>query len=127
MTIYNKYYNDYLDCELYQRTVVKDVGWNNKATSTVSDKGLMMADSVVVIVDKIANYISPKQFARLTVDDKLNYFTFAMGDKIVKGECEFEVTGVAPYRIADLESDYDDVVNIVSVRELSDHFEVEAK
>ena len=127
ITIYNKYYNNYLDCELYQKTVIKEVGWNNKATSTVTNNGLMMADSVVVIVDKVANYISPKQFSRLTVDDMLNYFTFAMGDKIVKGLSDFEVTGITPFRIADLENNFDNVVNIVSVRELSDHWEVECK
>lgn len=43
----------------------------------------------------------------------------------MKGEVDFEITGVRPYRIADLEKEFDDVVNIGSIRELSGHFEVE--
>jgi len=124
VTVYNKYYNSYLDCELYQKTVIRGAGWNNKVTSTVTDKGLLMADSVVIVTDKIENYISPKQFTRV---EKIDYFTFAIGDKIVKGVCDFEITGAAPYRVSDLENNFDDVVNIVSVRELSDHWEVECK
>ena len=84
-----------------------------------------MADSTLVFVDKLDNYISPKKFAKLDPLEREECFTFAPGDKIVKGEVEFEVTGGKPYRIANLESEFDDVITIKSINELSDHFEVE--
>jgi hypothetical protein len=125
ITLYNKYYDLASDTYKYQRTVIKGVNWQGKRNGTVSEKGLLLADSVLIFVNKLENYISPKRFAKLQPMERERYFTFAPGDKIVKGEVEFEVTGVKPYRIADLENEFDYVIDIKSVTELSDHFEVE--
>ena len=125
ITIYNRYYDNSLGAYRYQRTVIKGVNWQGKRNSTVSDKGLLLADSTLIFIDKLDNYVSTKRFAKLQPDERENYFTFAPGDKIVKGEVEFEITGIKPYRVADLENEFDDVINIKSVNLLSDHFEVE--
>lgn len=125
ITIYNRYYDNSLGAYRYQRTVIKGVNWQGKRNSTVSDKGLLLADSTLIFVDKLDNYVSTKRFAKLQPDERENYFTFAPGDKIVKGEVEFEITGIKPYRVADLENEFDDVIDIKSVNSLSDHFEVE--
>lgn len=125
ITIYNQYYDLSNDAYKYKRTVIKGVNWQGKRNGTVSGKGLLLADSTLIFVDKLENYISPKRFAKLSDKDRSNYFTFAVGDKIVKGEVEFEITGIKPYRQADLESEFDDVVDIKSVNQLSSHFEVE--
>jgi len=125
ITVYNKYYDLASDTYKYKRTVVKGVNWQGKRNGTVSEKGLLLADSTLIFVDKLENYISPKRFAKLQSTEREQFFTFAVGDKIVKGEVEFEVTGVKPYRIADLENEFDYVIDIKSVTELSDHFEVE--
>lgn len=125
ITVYNKYYDLPSDADKYQKTVIKGVNWQGKRNGTVSDKGLLLADSTLIFIDKLDNYVSPKRFAKLSDLERLNYFTFAQGDKIVKGEVDFEITGVSPNRIADLESEFDDVIDIKSVNELSGHFEVE--
>lgn len=125
ITVYNKYYDLASDTYKYKRTVIKGVNWQGKRNGTVSEKGLLLADSTLIFVDKLENYISPKRFAKLQPMERERYFTFAPGDKIVKGEVEFEVIGVKPYRIADLENEFDHVIDIKSVTELSDHFEVE--
>lgn len=125
ITIYNKYYDPYNDIYKYQRTVIKGVNWQSKRTGTVSDKGLLLADSTLIFIDKLDNYISPKRFAKLESIEREKYFTLTIGDKIVKGEVEFEVIGFKPYSINDLDVEFDDVVVIESVNELSDHFEVE--
>ena len=78
-------------------------------------------------LDKLENYISPKQFAKLSDSERMTYFTLAMDDKVVKGVIDFEIEGIKPYRIADLENNFDNVVNIMSSRELSDHWEVEGR
>lgn len=125
ITIYNRYYDNSLGSDMYQRTVIKGVNWQGKRNGTVGDKGLLLADSTLIFVDKLENYVSPKRFANLSDEDRVKYFTFGIDDKIVKGEVDFEITGIKPYKIADLENEFDDVVNIKSVNELSGHFEVE--
>lgn len=125
ITIYNRYYDFTSDTDKYQRTVIKGVNWQGKRNGTVSDKGLLLADSTLIFIDKLDNYVSPKRFLKLSNKERPNYFTFSVGDKIVKGEVDFEITGIKPYRIADLEGEFDDVIDIKSVNPLSNHFEVE--
>lgn len=125
ITIYNRYADVASGVDKYQRTVIKGVNWQSKRNGTVSDKGLLLADSTLIFVDKLDNYVSPKRFARLQPLEREKYFALAVGDKIVKGEVDFEITGIKPYRISDLENEFDDVINIKSVNHLSGHFEVE--
>ncbi|WP_330394898.1 hypothetical protein, partial [Clostridioides difficile] len=73
----------YNDIYKYQRTVIKGVNWQSKRTGTVTDKGLLLADSTLIFVDKLDNYISPKKFAKLDPLEREECFTFAPGDKIV--------------------------------------------
>lgn len=119
ITIYNRYY-DKDGIDKYQRTVIKGVNWQGKRNATVSEKGLQLADSTLIFVDKLPNYVSPKRFAKLDDTERVNYFTFRAGDKIVKGEVDLEIT-----RIVELEKQFDDVVDIKSVTPLPNHFEVE--
>ncbi|NFM19219.1 hypothetical protein FDB88_18970 [Clostridium sporogenes] len=125
ITIYNRYFDFTSDTDKYQRTVIKGVNWQSKRNGTVSDKGLLLADSTLIFIDKLDNYVSPKRFLKLSDPERPNYFTFTPGDKIVKGEVDFEVTGIKPYRLSDLENGFDDVIDIKSVSKLSSHFEVE--
>lgn len=125
ITIYNKYYDIANDIDKYQRKVIKGVNWQGKTHATVSDKGLLLADSTLIFIDKLVNYISPKRFAKLSDTERVNYFTFAPADKIVKGEVGFEVLGIKPYRIADLENEFDEVIDIKSVNIMSGHIEIE--
>lgn len=125
ITIYNKYYDFNSDTDKYQRTVIKGVNWQGKKHATVSDKGLLLADSTLIFIEKLDNYISPKRFAKLSDTERIKFFTLTPGDKIVKGEIDFEITGIKPYRIADLESDFDDVIDIKSVSIMDKHIEVE--
>ena len=125
ITIYNKYYDNSLGADMYQRTVIKGVNWQSKRNGTVSDKGLLLADSTLIFIDKLDNYVSPKRCAKLQLMEREKYFTFTIGDKIVKGEVDFEVIGIQGHRISDLEKEFDDVITIKSVAEFSGHFQVE--
>ena len=125
ITIYNRYYDNSIGADMYKRTVIKGVNWQNKRNGTVSNNGLLLADSTLIFIDKLENYISPKRFNKLLPDDLGNYFTLSVGDKIVKGEVDFEILGLQGCRISDLENEFDDVINIKSVSEFSGHFQVE--
>lgn len=127
ITIYNRYYDKVNDVDRYQRTVIRGVNWQGKRNATVSDKGLNRDDSILIFIDKLDNYVSPKRFARLTDDERSNCFTFGSNDLIIKGEIDFEITGIKPNSIADLERQVDDVVNILGTQEWSNHWEVECK
>ena len=53
ITIYNKYFDDSSGADKYQRTVIKGVNWQGKRTGTVTDKGLLLADSTLIFADKL--------------------------------------------------------------------------
>ncbi|GAA0774579.1 hypothetical protein GCM10008908_24670 [Clostridium subterminale] len=126
ITIYNRYYDNNLGYDRYQRTVIKDVDWQGKRNSTINNNGLLLADSTKIFIDKLENYVNPKRFKKLSDAERPNYFTFASGDKIVKGDVSFEVTGISPYRLSDLEDTFDNVIDIKSVNDtLPNHIEVE--
>lgn len=127
ITIYNRYYDNNLGYDRYQRTVIKGVNWQSKRNATVSNNGLLLADSTLIFIDKLDNYVSPKRFKKLSDAERPNYFTLASdGDKIVKGEVDFEVTGISPYRLSDIEGAFDNVIDIKSVNDtLPNHIEVE--
>lgn len=126
ITIYNRYFDKTESLDKYQRTVIEKVNWSSKRKlvigKTVGDKGATVTKVTTIIIDKLDNYISPKQFKKLSDTDRVNYFTFGTGDKIVKGNIEFEVTN-----INDLDRDYDDVVTLTAANPLSHHWEVEAE
>lgn len=127
LTIYNKYYDKVFDTYQYQKTVIRKVDWQGKRNVTVSDKGLNRDDSILIFINKLDNYVSPKRFARLTDQERANYVTFTMNDVVVKGVCDFEITGLKPNSVSDLEKQFDDVVNIIGAQEWSDHWQVECK
>lgn len=125
ITIYNRYYDNSKGTDMYKRTVIKDVNWQNKKTGTVSNSGLLLADSTLIFIDNLENYISPKRFAKLQPSEIGDYFTFQIGDKVVKGEVDFEITGISSCRVVDLEKEFDDVIDIKSVSKFSNHFQIE--
>lgn len=128
ITIYNKYYDQITGYDKYQKTLIKGVNWQNKRNATLTlTNGLLVQDSVLIFISKLNGYVSPRDFKLLSDIERPNYFTYGIGDKIVKGEIDFTITGVKPYSLADLEKGYDNVVTIMGVRECSGHWEVEGK
>lgn len=126
ITIYNRYFDKVSGLDKYQRTVIHNVDWqhvrNTTAGKTVLDKGVLVKDSTLIFIDKLDNYVGPRQFNRLSDTERPNYFTFNVSDKIVKGEIDYEVT-----LISDLEKLFDNVITFVSVRDLESHWEVECE
>ena len=131
ITIYNKYYDTENDIDRYQRTVVEGVNWQGKRNAIVTDKGLNRDDSILIFIDVNSvegkQYISPKRFNKLSHEERVNYFTFGLNDYIAKGNIDFEISGISPNSLADLENEYDDVVRILGTKEWSRHWEVECK
>lgn len=127
ITLYNKYYDIASDIYKYQRTVIQGVNWQGKRNATVSDKGLNREDSILIFMDKLDNYVSPKRFDMLSEQERSNFFTLAVGDIIVKGIVNFEIIGFKPNSVVDLERQFDDVVKVLGVQKWTEHWEVECK
>ena len=107
-------YNGYVDSQgltKYKRTVLDSVHWEGiQAISRLSNSSENADTAKIsipfnVVTDSV--YAKPKAFNKLS--DKSGYFTLNEDDKIAKGIIPSSVL------FKDLENDYDDVVNIVSV------------
>lgn len=126
ITIYNKYYDSNSDTDKYQRTIIKGVNWQGKRNATVNDKGVNVAYTTLIFLDSLPNYVDPRTFAKLDDIDRPNYFTFTELDKIVKGAIDYEITGVKPNRVSDLENEYE-TVTVISSQVWGNHMEVECR
>ncbi|MDC9367325.1 DUF6751 family protein [Clostridioides difficile] len=120
ITLYNKYYDKYSDKTLYKRAYLIGVDYQVSKNISVTDKGLLSADSVKVIVPFSANargkkYIDPFKYYELDEIEKEKFYTFKVGDIIVKEVVDFEITSVKPYTLRELQSKFDDVSIIKAV------------
>lgn len=95
MTIYNKYFDTDTRLDKYQRTVLYGVFWDDKKAVNRLQSGLHDADEVLIVipfsVSSNRQYVPPKEFLRL--EDKSGYYTLQEGDRVVRGDIEFEITG----------------------------------
>lgn len=105
ITIYNRYFDKETRLDKYQRTVLKGVFWDEVKAVNRIQSGLEDADKVTIIIpfsvttDK--KYVPPKAFDRLP--DKTGYFTLQEGDRVVRGDINFEITG----KVSDLDKEYE--------------------
>ncbi len=124
ITIYNRYYNNVTGMDMYQRTVIEGVNWQGETHATVSNNGLLLADSTLIFIDKLDNYVSPRRFAKLSDAERVNHFTFGKGDMVVRGTTNFEITGLKGHMLKDLNENFDNVITIKAVDDLPSHWEV---
>lgn len=104
VTIYNKYLDKDTRLDKYKRTVIYDIFWDEKKAYNRLQSGLESADHVLLLIPlempSNSRYVSPMEFQKL--EDKTNYFTLHVGDRIVKGDIDFEITG----KVSDLDKNY---------------------
>lgn len=120
ITVYNHYTDKATERTIYKKTVIKDVDWQGQKVSSLNNKVLDTVNTVMIYIPFLSDfqekqYIKPKAWKRLTADEKDKYFTFSNEDIIVKGICDFEITGDKSQDLKTLENTYDDVVTIISV------------
>ncbi|HFL3862011.1 TPA: DUF6751 family protein [Clostridioides difficile] len=120
ITLYNACYNKEFGVNEYFKTYLVGVDWQGQQNINVTDKGIISADSVKIIIpflvsSKNKEYITPKEFERLDNAEKEKYFTFNNNDKIVKGLIDFDIDSKNGKTIKILENLYSDVININSI------------
>lgn len=105
ITIYNRYFDKATRLDKYQRTVLKGVFWDERKAINRLQSGLEDADEVSIIIPiRVAidkKYVPPKEFEKLP--DKTGYFTLQEGDRVVRGDIDFEITG----KVSDLDKEYE--------------------
>lgn len=93
ITIYNKYLDEATRLDKHKRTTIKNVFFDEKKAVNRLQSGLESADHVLLLIPfdytSQSNYVSPREFEEL--EDKSNHFTLKTGDKIIKGDIEYEV------------------------------------
>lgn len=121
MTLYNRYLSS--GVEMYQRTVITAVMWENrKAANVLASGGNIAADQATVYIPlaRGAAYVAPT--AWLAKSSKTGFWTLKPGDVIVRGAVTDEIheavvgpPAVAAFRMSDLKAKYDNVLVITSV------------
>lgn len=120
LTLYNRYVEG--NVELYQRTQILGVSWENrKARNVLASGGNIAADQAVIYIplERGADFVAPKAWMALA--DKEGKWTLVVGDYVVKGLVEDEIHGpmtsppLPAFTITKLKAKYDDVLAISSV------------
>jgi len=113
-TLYNRYVVTATRSEAYQRTVLPEVAWeNHKASNVVATGGRMFADQakIFILMAFGKRFLKPAAWKALT--SKTGHWTLQIGDVIVQGSVNDEITDT--FTITDLKAKYDDVLTITSI------------
>lgn len=130
ITIYNKYYDKITRMDSYQKTIIKDVYFEENNAVKKDKSGFNVNDNAFILIPFSCQsypervYIKPKNF--ISEEDKSTYFTLASADLIIRGD------GPDFISVKDLQNNHE-VYTIVAVdtcdygREKMHHWEVTAK
>ncbi len=116
VTIINHYLDTVTRLDRWNKTVLKDCMWQKKITKSVVDGKIQIDDSVSLTIPYRGGYLSPKQYAKIPNDQKINYWTLnsvSNLDIVVLGEVKEELT--ENYTITNVKKDYDEVATISGV------------
>lgn len=112
-TLYNHYTDKETERTVYKRTIITSVNWQEELKTTVTDKGLVSANIIKLLIPFNSNfegkeYIGPKAYKKLSEEKKNRFFTFDNNDYIAKGEIDESVT------VDVLKKSYDNIGTIIS-------------
>lgn len=116
LTIYNKYYSPTLGKEIYQRTVIASVHWEDrKARNILSTGADTTANQANIYIPKagLVSYLAPTEW--LSLVSKVGYWTLQKGDLVLKGSTTQEIGDL--YSAADLKSEY----NVLVISSVDDY------
>lgn len=99
-TLYNKAYDTEKGYDVYHRTVLKGVRWEERQGVNVAKLGMSEADKLLVLIPfsvdaerKLA--MTAKAYARTS--DKTQFWTLKEGDILVKGEVTDEIESIKDF------------------------------
>jgi len=128
ITFYNKCFDEETEKDVYIRHYLYGVSWQSRRAITNSDKGVVTNNYADIFIkdckDIKEKYLKPKEW--LNSSNKDYFFTFKVGDVIVKGLTAFEFG-----TLKELKTLCDDVMIITSIEDSLDtsipHIQIGAK
>lgn len=131
ITVYNSYTDPVNKYKHYVPTVIKGVHWYGTVKAQPTNSGLVSASEYIIRIPENAvfgaKFVSPKTYEKMSNKD--GYFTIAKGDTIVHGSIVESGDRAKP---SSLQSEYDDVVTVISLTDNMDapngrHYKVVCK
>lgn len=127
-TLFNYFKDKETGKVTYRKTYLRGVFWDDVKQSNVIKSGLATVESVLICIPFSVNadnkqYKSPKEYQKLTDEEKDNAFTFIANsqDMIVKGIVDYEIDNTSSKTISEglmyLRNNYDNVMTISVVDE----------
>lgn len=116
ITVYNHYVDKITHKEYWNRKVLDHCMWRNKVIKTVANNVAQIDTIVSLTLLNRSGYLCPKEYAKLSREEALNYFTLNAEnnlDVIVYGEVSKELSD--KYTLSDLRKEFDKVVTIAEV------------
>lgn len=124
LTIYNRTKNK--NGYLYFRSQLRGIDFQGERNSTYDGKQLNIIYSNFIYVDRPfisdKKFISYREYMKLTDVEKVNYFTFNQGDRVIIGSIEQDIT--VDFPVTKLEQEYE-VFTIKGIEIFNDHVELE--
>ena len=120
ITIFNKKYDSSKRDYNYIRTYLSGVNVEKKKAVNVIKSGLENASSATIYIpiedleSEDKEYISPKNYQKLSDEETEKYFTLQPGDYIVVGEIDYLIDG-KENTTTKLKGEFDDVFGILIV------------
>jgi len=120
ITIFNKKYDSSKRDDNYVRTYLSGVNVEKKKAVNVIKSGLENASSATIYIpiedleSEDKEYISPKNYQKLSAEEAEKYFTLQTGDYVAVGEIDYLIDG-KENTATKLKEQFDDVFEILIV------------
>lgn len=92
--------------DTWQKTVLHDCYYKNVMGRVDSEKTSKMQNVYTARIPKSDSYLPYHEWAQKPEVARTSYFTFSLGDIVVKGECDDLITGASPNTATELLQKY---------------------
>lgn len=124
LTIYNRTKNK--NGYLYFRSQLRGIDFQAERNSTYDGKQLNIIYNNFIYIDRPFNsdktFIPYREYMKLTDAEKVKYFTFNQGDRIIIGAVDQDITD--DFSVTKLEQEYE-VFTVKGIEIFNDHVELE--
>ena len=121
ITIWNRYRNKQTNKDEWTRHTTSNASWECKIESSVTDKGAVVAGAYSVLIAEHPDYRDHLTWKNMSPEDRARHFTLNTGDLVALGEIDLEITGVEPYREADVRTEL--IPNAFQIKAFADESE----
>ena len=122
VTVYNKSVDAQTDMIRWYRNVITDCFWKMAGNEVTIGETVLDSKSIICRVPKDDRFLEKQEWIKKPNDEKDDYFTFAPGDIIIKGECEEEIDEYTKgHRSTDLLGKYREYQACMEITEYSNN------